>query len=107
MSPTPGRWPTRATATPGPLSPRSSPAPRPLSPAQSAPVRVGPAPPLAGVLLVSDQEDGVSEPLYFDDYYADAVDDIFGHPYYYNILYHTRDVRVEDLTGPGAGVWYP
>jgi hypothetical protein len=77
-----------------------------LSPAQSATARTGPAPPVSGVLLVSDQEDGVSDPLYFDDYYTDAIDDIFGHPYYYNILYHTREVRAEDLAGHGAVVWY-
>jgi hypothetical protein len=77
-----------------------------LSPAQSATARTGPAPPVSGVLLISDQEDGVSDPLYFDDYYTDAIDDIFGHPYYYNILYHTREVRAEDLAGHGAVVWY-
>jgi len=79
-----------------------------LPPAESSSpaVHLGPEPSMAGVLLISDQEDGVSEPLYFDDYYEDAIDDIFGHPYYYNILYHTRDIRVQDLTGHGAVVWY-
>ncbi len=65
-----------------------------------------PAPGQAGVLLVSDQEDGVSDPLYFDDYYTDAIDDIFGHPYYYDIFGHDREVRASDLVGYDAVVWF-
>lgn len=52
------------------------------TPAESATptVHLGPEPSLAGVLLISDQEDGVSDPLYFDDYYTDAIDNISATP---------------------------
>jgi hypothetical protein len=77
-----------------------------LTPAVSTSVHVAPEPLQERVLLVSDQEDGVSDPLYFDDYYTDAIDDIFGHPYYYHILYHSDEVRTSDLTPYEAVVWY-
>jgi hypothetical protein len=77
-----------------------------LTPAGPPTVHVEPAPATAGVLLVSDQEDGVADPLYFDEYYYDAIDDIFGHPYYYDIFHHTREVRAGDLNGYDAVVWY-
>jgi len=59
-----------------------------------------------GVLLVSDQTDGVDDPLYFDEYYQDAIDDIFGHPFYYDTLTHTRELEADDLVGYDAVIWY-
>ncbi|MBD3399466.1 MAG: hypothetical protein GF399_03950 [Candidatus Coatesbacteria bacterium] len=59
-----------------------------------------------GVLLIADQTDGVADPLYFDDYYRDAIDDIFGHPYYYDHWVHSGEVSASLLAEYDAVIWY-
>lgn len=60
----------------------------------------------AGVLLVSDQTDGVADPMYFDEYYKQAIDDIFGRPFTYKHLIHTRELTYEDLAPYHAVIWF-